>query len=288
MKRFPWDNLNVLLAVARGGNLREAAKAVHMSTATLSRRLDTLEDRLGGKLVERTSTGCIPTELGLRVLSWAEQMETAAHGILREIETPTTLVGTLRINADEWTSFLLIAMLPELNKLHPSLNVDVLTSQQPFNLVRREADVVIQYAPPETTDLIGIPIGNMEFALYASKKYTLENEKKLDQKAWDKLSFVSLDESRSDFEVERWLRSLPNSPLPWLRCNYAVGVLDGVIAGGGLGLIECSIAQLNPELKQVLDAPQLSKKVWLWVHRSLQDSQRIQVFVDFLKKAWTS
>ena len=47
MKHFPWDNLIVLLAVIRGGTLREAAKAARMSTATLSRRLDALEERLG-------------------------------------------------------------------------------------------------------------------------------------------------------------------------------------------------------------------------------------------------
>jgi len=79
MKHFPWDNLMVLLAVVRGGTLREAAKAARMSTATLSRRLDALEERLGGKVVERTSTGCIPTELGQRVFALAEQMEEAAE-----------------------------------------------------------------------------------------------------------------------------------------------------------------------------------------------------------------
>lgn len=286
MKRFPWDNLHVLLAVIRGGTLREAAKTVRMSTATLSRRLDTLEHRLGGKLVERTSTGCTPTELGLRVLSWAEQMEVAAHGILREIETPTELVGTLRINADEWTSFLLIALLPGLQKQHPSLNVDVLTSQQPFNLARREADVVMRYSPPETSDLIGIPIGNVTFALYASEAYILDHAAQLEQETWAELDFVSLDEPRSDFEVEHWLRSLPGSPRPWLRCNYAVGVLDGVVAGGGLGIIEKSVARLNPGIKLVLDAPQLSREVWLWVHHSLRDTLRVQALLNHLTISW--
>lgn len=286
MKRFPWDNLHVLLAVIRGGTLSKAAEAVRMSTATLSRRLDALEDRLGGKLVERTSTGCIPTELGTRVLVWAEQMEAAAHEILREIETPADLAGTIRINADEWTSFLLTALMPGLNQLHPSLHIEVLTSQQPFNLARREADVVMRYAPPETADLIGIHIGYVKFALFASDAYIQHHAVQLQREAWSELRFVSLDEPRSDFEVERWLRSLPGAPRPWLRCNYAVGVLDGVVAGGGLGVMECSIAQMNMGITRVKDAPQLSRQVWLWVHRSLHDSPRIQVLIDYLKGTW--
>jgi DNA-binding transcriptional LysR family regulator len=286
MKRFPWDNLHVLLAVARGGTLREAAKAVRMSTATLSRRLDALEARLGGKLVERTSTGCTPTELGLRVLTWAGQMEVAAHEILREIETPTELVGTIQINADEWTSFLLMALLPGLSDRYPGLSVEVLTSQQPFNLARREADVVLRYAPPETADLVGVHIGNMGFALYASEAYRQAHAELLQQQAWGALRFVSLDAPRGDFEVERWLRALPNAPRPWLRCNYAVGVLDGVIAGGGLGVIENHVAALKLGLTLILEAPSLSKSVWLWVHRSLYDSPRIQGLIDYLKEAW--
>ncbi|WP_137166479.1 LysR family transcriptional regulator [Salinimonas lutimaris] len=286
MKRFPWDNLHVLLAVIRAGTLREAARSVRMSTATLSRRLDTLEERLGGKLVERTANGCAPTELGLRVLIFAEQMEVAAHGILREVETPAELTGTLRVNADEWTSFLLIGLLPGLKKAHPGLNVDVLTSQEPFNLARREADVVMRYAPPETSDLIGLAIGDVSFSLYASEAYISEQVSAIDQQQWEGLDFISLDEPRSDFEVERWLRGLAGAPKPWLRCNYALGVLDGVAAGGGLGIIENNVARINPGLNVVLPAPQLTRQVWLWVHHSLHDTLRIQTLIHYLRQSW--
>lgn len=288
MKHFPWDNLIVLLAVIRGGTLREAAKAARMSTATLSRRLDALEERLGGKVVERTSTGCVPTELGQRVFALAEQMEEAADEIARQVDTPRELVGTVRINADEWASFMLITLLPGLNRQHPSLDVEVLTSREPYNLARREADALLRYGPPDTGDLRGDRVGQMDYALYANQAYAARRQAEIASQAWHELEFVGLDEPRVEFEVERWMRSLPGANRPWLRCNYSVGVLDGVTSGAGLGVIECAVAQHVGGLIRVRDAPALSKEVWLWTHRSLYDTPRFQAVRDFLKQTWLS
>lgn len=288
MKHPPWDNLIVLLAVIRGGTLREAAKAARMSTATLSRRLDALEERLGGKVVERTSTGCVPTELGQRVFALAEQMEEAADEIARQVDTPRELVGTVRINADEWASFMLITLLPGLNRQHPSLDVEVLTSREPYNLARREADALLRYGPPNTGDLRGDRVGQMDYALYANQAYAARRQTAIASQAWHELEFVGLDEPRVEFEVERWIRSLPGANRPWLRCNYSVGVLDGVTSGGGLGVIECAVAQHVGGLIRVRDAPALSKEVWLWTHRSLYDTPRFQAVRDFLKQTWLS
>ncbi|RTQ90503.1 MULTISPECIES: LysR family transcriptional regulator [Stenotrophomonas] len=288
MKHFPWDNLIVLLAVIRGGTLREAAKAARMSTATLSRRLDALEERLGGKVVERTSAGCVPTELGQRVFALAEQMEEAADEIARQVDTPRELVGTVRINADEWASFMLITLLPGLNRQHPSLDVEVLTSREPYNLARREADALLRYGPPDTGDLRGDRVGQMDYALYANQAYASRRQAEIASQAWHELEFVGLDEPRVEFEVERWMRSLPGANRPWLRCNYSVGVLDGVTSGAGLGVIECAVAQHVGGLIRVRDAPALSKEVWLWTHRSLYDTPRFQALRDFLKQTWLS
>ncbi|HEL4265360.1 TPA: LysR family transcriptional regulator [Stenotrophomonas maltophilia] len=288
MKHFPWDNLIVLLAVIRGGTLREAAKAARMSTATLSRRLDALEERLGGKVVERTSTGCVPTELGQRVFALAEQMEEAADEIARQVDTPRELVGTVRINADEWASFMLITLLPGLNRQHPLLDVEVLTSREPYNLARREADALLRYGPPDTGDLRGDRVGQMDYALYANQAYAARRQAAIASQAWHELEFVGLDEPRVEFEVERWMRSLPGANRPWLRCNYSVGVLDGVTSGAGLGVIECAVAQHVGGLIRVRDAPALSKEVWLWTHRSLYDTPRFQALRDFLKQTWLS
>lgn len=286
MKRLEWDNLHVLLAVVRSGNLKRAAQRLRLSTATLSRRLDALEEQLGGQLLERTSTGCFPTAFGQRIAGWAEQMEGAANEILREADSPETVEGTVRVNADEWLSFLVTALLAPIRTRYPQLDMEILTTPFPVNLARREADLSLRYTRPESSDLIAEPLGEIEFALYASSPYAAQKRQALTERNWAALDFVGLDESRMDQTMEAWWERLDGAPAPWLRCNHTLGIYDGVIAGGGVGIVEKRTARLTPSLELVMDVPELSREVWLCTHRSMRESARIKSVRDFLVETW--
>ncbi|NNJ15141.1 LysR family transcriptional regulator [Pseudomonas putida CSV86] len=212
MKHLEWDNLHVLLAVVRSGNLKRAAQRLRLSTATLSRRLDALEEQLGGQLLERSSTGCLPTAFGQRIAGLAEQMEGAANEILREADSPENVEGTVRVNADEWLSFLVIALLAPIRPRHPLLDMEVLTTPHPVNLARREADLSLRYAEPETRDLVAEPLGEIEFALYGASHYLDRHRPALAARDWANLDFVGLEESRLDQDLETWWQGLDGAP----------------------------------------------------------------------------
>jgi DNA-binding transcriptional LysR family regulator len=286
MKRLEWDNLHVLLAVVRTGNLKRAAQRLRLSTATLSRRLDALEEQLGGQLLERSSTGCLPTAFGQRIAGFAEQMEGAANEILREADSPESVEGTVRVNADEWLSFLVIALLAPIRPRHPLLDMEVLTTPHPVNLARREADLSLRYTEPETKDLSAERLGEIEFALYGASQYLDRHRPAIAARDWASLDFVGLEESRMDQDLETWWQGLDGAPAPWLRCNQTLGIYDGVIAGAGLGIVEKRTAKLTPTLELVMDMPGLTQEVWLCTHRSLRASARIKAVRDFLVEAW--
>lgn len=286
MKRLSWDNLHVLLAVIRCGNLGQAARRLRLSTATLSRRLDVLEEQLGGQLLERTATGCIATALGQRICTLAEQMEGAANDILREVERPEAVDGMVRINADEWLSFLVTALLAPIRQRHPLLDVEVATSVAPSSLARREADLSLRYAAPGSADLLADPLGTLEFGLYASSRYIDLHPHAIERQAWAELDFVGLDDSREDPAMRDWWANLPGAPTAWLRCSYMLGVYDGVLAGAGLGIIERQTADLTPNLVLVREAPELTRQVWLCAHRSMRDNARVKAVKAFLMEAW--
>jgi len=141
MEHVDWDDLRLLLAIAREGTMRSAAAACDLSAATLSRRLTELERRLGEPLIDRVPSGCAVTAFGQRVLAWAGQMEALAHQIERagDVTGSHGLEGTVRINAVEWMSYILMKLLGSFQERFPGLAIEVLTSQQPYNLARREA-----------------------------------------------------------------------------------------------------------------------------------------------------
>lgn len=73
-----WSDVRIFLAVARGGTLGAAARALGLSHPTIGRRLRALEEATGQILFQRTSDGFLLTEEGGAILGIAEQMEDSA------------------------------------------------------------------------------------------------------------------------------------------------------------------------------------------------------------------
>ncbi|WP_236721003.1 helix-turn-helix domain-containing protein [Paraburkholderia phytofirmans] len=96
MEHVDWDDLRILVEIARGGTMRAAAAACDLSAPTLSRRLTELERRLGEPLIDRVPSGCTVTAFGARVLAWAEQMEDLAHQIERAADVTGSIAEKFR------------------------------------------------------------------------------------------------------------------------------------------------------------------------------------------------
>jgi DNA-binding transcriptional LysR family regulator len=285
MKQLSWDDLRFLLAVARARTLRRASQQAGISAASLSRRIDELEEALGEKLLERFQTGCTPTPAGVQVLAWAEQMERVAleMTLTRERSGNQVAEGTVVINTDEWMSYFLTTRFAGFRSRYPRMQVEVVTSHRPFNLTRREADISIRSFRPKQLGIATRKIGTISFGLYCSSAYRKLNTEALASRDWAGLALIGFDDRRSDLAADQWLRSLPDAPLPWLRCSYALGIYDGVTSGSGLGVLANFIAEEDPELYPVIaHISSLDQEVWLSVHKGHRSSPHIRVTLDYI------
>jgi molybdate transport repressor ModE-like protein len=73
-----WQDLRIFLALGRHGSLSAAARAVGVNHATIARRLRSLEDSLGEKLIERRPEGFALTRAGTHTLAVASDMDSAS------------------------------------------------------------------------------------------------------------------------------------------------------------------------------------------------------------------
>ncbi len=81
-----WNDLRLVLAIARRGSLTGAAADLGVNHSTAFRRLGALEDRLGVRLFERLPGGVYaPTPAGERTAAAAERVETETAALDREI-----------------------------------------------------------------------------------------------------------------------------------------------------------------------------------------------------------
>ncbi|WP_028224179.1 LysR family transcriptional regulator [Paraburkholderia ferrariae] len=285
MEHIDWDDLRLLVAIAREGTMRAAALACDLSPPTLSRRLTDLERRLGEPLIDRVPSGCTPTAFGAKVLAWAEQMEDLAHRIARAADAtghggPR---GTVRINASEWPSYMLMKLIGSFQDRLPGLAIEVLTSRRPYSLARREADIALWTECPDEGDLFVRRIGRIRFGLYASRDYYLRHKQAIARKEWEKLSLVGLDDRQADHRVTQWLRDLPGASAPALRNSSGMGVLQGVLGGSGLGVLAQLAGSTTSELVCVeKHIKTLDQDVWLVQHPALRDSERMRTVANLL------
>lgn len=147
--------MDVFTQVARLGSLSGAARAVGISPTMATKHVTALEERLGVKLVHRTTRRVTLTEAGVRYLDRVERVladlaEAEAEAAAERVE----VAGPLRVALPVSFGVRQIApLLPELARLHPRLNVDLSIDDRKIDLVGEGSDVAVRigHNPDETT-----------------------------------------------------------------------------------------------------------------------------------------
>src|SRR5258706_3511703 len=141
-----WDDVRYFLAVARGGSVRAAAERFGVTRAPVLRRIAQLEERLGVQRLERLPSGYRLTAAGEGVLEFADQMEVSAHLLeTRVLGRDQSVRGLLRVTlAPPLVTHLLMPDFADFARLHPDIEMEILSSGELANLTNREADVAIR------------------------------------------------------------------------------------------------------------------------------------------------
>lgn len=123
----PLSSMEAFMEVARLGTVKAAATELGLSMPALSRRIQTLEHRVGRPLFDRHHQGLRLTEAGRRLHEELTPVLEELRTILRNTAAPD---ATLRLHLNVLPLFAqqrLFPRLPELRRLHPQLHIDIET-----------------------------------------------------------------------------------------------------------------------------------------------------------------
>lgn len=151
---IPWNEIELVLAIAETGSLSGAARTLRTTQPTVSRRLADLEAELGEPLFQRTVTGAVPTSFGERLLEPARRMGEHAREVQRAAEDVDQQPrGIVRVSAAPGMAFAFVAPFAGLvrDKL-PGVRLEVIAATRYVDLVRREADIAIRWQSPARRD----------------------------------------------------------------------------------------------------------------------------------------
>lgn len=162
---FDWQDLNLFLAVARGGGLAGAVAETGLSPATLGRRMTTLERDLEQRLFVRGARGYGLTEAGRSLLERAMAMDGVATDIARWRDGLAPL-RRVRISAGTWTAQLMADNLGRYWSPDDPWVPEFLAADARLDIARREADIGVRNRRPDTPWLAGRQVGSVTYAAY--------------------------------------------------------------------------------------------------------------------------
>ncbi len=168
-----FEGIFEFVAVAESGGFSAAAKKLGCSTSHISRQVSRLEERLGSRLLARTTRQISLTENGE---FYYQQCKYLVNGLQQANEQVTQqqyqLNGTLRVSAAGGFAENFVApALMTFAKDHPELSIDIDFNSRMVNFIEDGIDFAIRYGELNDSNLIARKLISRSMMLVASPDY---------------------------------------------------------------------------------------------------------------------
>lgn len=167
------DGVRVFVAAVQTGSFAGAAARLGISNKLASKYLAQLEDRLGTRLLQRTTRKLGMTPAGERFMArapgWLEDLDEMASDIREEREGIT---GLIRVSAPLTVGELHVQdMLRRFAKPHPGVGIDLRLSDRYVDLAADGIDLAIRIGRLDAASLVARKLGETELLAVASPEY---------------------------------------------------------------------------------------------------------------------
>ncbi|MBU9861364.1 LysR family transcriptional regulator [Rahnella aceris] len=166
--------LRAFMAVAEHRSFRRAADLLGITRSSLSHIMRGLEDRLGARLLHRTTRSVSLTETGERLLKRINPLMNGLDAALEDVAgEPGRLTGELRINGSEGAIRLLLRnIVPQFMARYPGVALDLVAEGKLVDIVGEGFDAGIRLGEAVPRDMIAVRLSpDMRFLTVASPDY---------------------------------------------------------------------------------------------------------------------
>jgi len=231
------DALSIFVAVAEQGSFVAAARKLRRSPAAVSRAVAALEDRLGTRLLNRTTRAVALTDAGARYLDTGRrllaELDDLDAGAAGERAAPR---GVLAVTAP--ILFGRLHVLPialDFLREHPAVDLRLLLLDRVVSLVDEGIDLGIRLGRLPDSTLRAIPAGSVRRAVYASPDYLARHGTPGAPQDLARHACVAFADGMAT--AERWSfgrDAIAVAVRPRLAVNTAEAAVDAAVAGLGV------------------------------------------------------
>jgi len=277
-----WDDLKVLLALHRAGSTRKAATTLGVSNTTVMRRLESLEQQVGGRLFDRTPDGFRATSFAEQLLPVAREVEEMLTEAERQVSgKDSELNGRIRLSLPAVPVTHVAESIAEFAVTYPRIELDITVSDYPVDLARREADIAVRGIPKHKRppkDIVGIKLGRISMGYYVHRELLSEASRGYRELTCIRASGRALS-----------LGDLPDPDSLGLKSRHFIdGITPRTVAVTnklGVAALPCFMTKQNPELTLLPGVPSAHwGYTWLLHHKDLRQSARIRALFKHLSQ----
>ncbi|MBF7954493.1 MULTISPECIES: LysR family transcriptional regulator [Rahnella] len=166
--------LRAFMAVAEHRSFRRAADLLGITRSSLSHIMRGLEDRLGARLLHRTTRSVSLTDTGERLLKRIDPLMSGLDAALEDVAGEQgRLTGELRINGSEGAIRLLLReIVPQFMARYPGITLDLVAEGKLVDIVGEGFDAGIRLGEAVPRDMIAVRLSpDMRFLAVASPDY---------------------------------------------------------------------------------------------------------------------
>lgn len=265
-------DLDDLVAVAQLGSFSAAARRRGAAISTVTRRIDSLEARLGLRLLDRRADGARLTPEGAQIAQLAAPLADQLARVARAAEA--LRVGAppapVRVTATEFViSDVLAPALPALWRDQPGVAIHLQSQPDVVSLAARDADLAVRMARPEGASLVVRRLAEIRLGLFAAPAYLDGRDPAALDLSRERL--FSYDDSYGRIPELAWFQAHGLAGALAMRTASTRALLTAAQAGAGIALLPAPLARRAGGLIEVpVPDPLPVRTPWLAVHRDLR------------------
>lgn len=279
----PLGAIEAFVVVARLGSIKNAAEALALSPSALSRRVQTLENRLGQPLFERHHQKLVLTAAGNKLLDALAPIIDELGAVFERAARGDEL--RLRLaSVPLFASHVLIPHLPRLRDAHPELHVDIETAPLPLNRLGESLDAAILLGTEIDPKYYSRKIGNARIVALASKEMVISG--RAPRAIADLENHTILVHRALGFMIDNWFEAQKLPPIrraDTIQFDSGHLLLDAAASGMGicfmLDTLTANDERLQPLFNVTVDSPH---QHWFVCRQAAISSEPIRLFHDWL------
>lgn len=269
-----WDDIRVFVEVAEARSLTLAARHTGLSQPTISRRLKSMEDAVGGSLFERYPNRIELTPLGKDLMEPALGMKSAALSLRRRAEVSTRArPQTVRVSTTMSVSQFLCQHLTELSQLavRHGGELHIEPTRELLNFAFRQADLAVRLRSIPEHGLAKVRrIGRISTAVYGRRDLGAQ------------CGVIGLTHNRPPPQPE-WLDRYAEARK--LRVVARLGEFfqryAAIKSGLGVSLLPCFLGDADQSLERLGEVPrELDEDAFLLFHPEMSDLPPVRAVAD--------